>query len=204
MDRKEVFAVLLAAGKEINSTAIAKGFWKDKYERNRKEMCMLMISELAEALEGDRKQKFCCLTSGDSSLLSNIERLNREPFDKEWTELFELFVKDTIQDEIADTIIRVLDYVYGFEIAVNNDKFIYLGETSRNFAEDLETISYRILCAQRAEGTDPIFKTGKDSWEVVLKNLVALCDWWNIDILTHVRWKMIYNTTRPKLHGKKY
>lgn len=202
MDRKEVFAILLAAGKEINNTAILKGFWKDKDNRNRKEMCMLMISELGEALEADRKQRFCTLTSGSTTLVENKDRLNKEPFDKEWIELFELFVKDSVQDEIADTIIRVLDYVYGFEISVNDDKFRFLTVSSGNFAEDLETISFRILSAQRAEGIRYI--EIKDSWQIVLKNLIAFCDWWNIDILTHVRWKMIYNTTRPKLHGKKY
>lgn len=58
------------------------------------EMLMLIVSELGEALEADRKNKHCYKTI-------DIENLSCEQFN--------LVVKDTFEDELADVVIRVAD-----------------------------------------------------------------------------------------------
>ena len=65
----------------------------------------LIHSELSEALEADRKERFADLRSFDDSL---------QPFEDK----FKAYIKDTIQDELADTIIRVLDLCGWLEIDI--------------------------------------------------------------------------------------
>jgi NTP pyrophosphatase (non-canonical NTP hydrolase) len=78
----------------------AKGFW-DK-PRNVGEMLMLVVTELAEALEAHRKDKF--------SNWNWEQTPTREEFSAE--------VKDTFEDEIADAMIRLLDLSAGMGINI--------------------------------------------------------------------------------------
>lgn len=66
---------------------------------------MLIVSELSEALEADRKGKFC------KTEICNIVGLN-ESDDILFKEVFEDLVKDTFQDELADATIRIFDLAY--------------------------------------------------------------------------------------------
>lgn len=82
---------------EIHEYAINKGFW-DK-ERETGTLLMLCVSELAEAMEADRKDRY--------SDLELIEKDKEDFIDFKWS--FENSIKDTFEDELADTIIRILD-----------------------------------------------------------------------------------------------
>jgi NTP pyrophosphatase (non-canonical NTP hydrolase) len=84
-----------------------KGFW-DK-ERNVGEMLMLVTSELGEAMEAHRKGKFASFSKFDKDL----------NFHKGFKTSFENNVKDTFEDEIADSIIRLLDMAGGMNIDLN-------------------------------------------------------------------------------------
>ena len=77
----------------------AKGFW-DK-ERNVGELLMLVTSELGEAMEAHRKNRF----TPDFFTGSNHT-----------PKAFEDNVKDTFEDEIADAVIRLLDLSAGLGI----------------------------------------------------------------------------------------
>lgn len=83
--------------KEIHDNAVAKGFYEEKKEVGT--LLMLAVSELSEALEADRKGR---------KTPDNVVFLLGYP-DKMFEDLFERQVKDTFEDEMADTIIRVLD-----------------------------------------------------------------------------------------------
>lgn len=102
---------------------------------------MLTVSELSEAMESDRKDKFAKpeLIQTDFS-----NERNSNPTDQQLKEYFiedfEAHVKDTFEDEMADTIIRLLDF----------------------------------------------------------------CGGNGIDIEFHIKEKLKYNATRPKMHGKNY
>ncbi len=95
--------------KEIYIENIEKGFWKD--DRQIGTLLMLIVSELSEALEAHRKNK----SSTDISLIENSESFKEE---------FELHIKDTIEDEIADTFIRLFDFCGYLNIDI--DKHIKL------------------------------------------------------------------------------
>ncbi len=55
---------------------------------------MLIVSELSEALEADRNNR-----------RADLSAMNADPSKKS----FEMYVKDTFEDELADAIIRLLD-----------------------------------------------------------------------------------------------
>ena len=95
---------------EIHQNNVAKGFWEEKETKNVGEVLMLVVSELSEALEAHRKNKFS----------EPFERFNW--FD-DWSEErssdrinFQDYIKDSFEDEIADAVIRLFDLAEGFRI----------------------------------------------------------------------------------------
>ncbi|MFT5749789.1 MAG: NTP pyrophosphatase (non-canonical NTP hydrolase) [Ancylomarina sp.] len=101
--QNNVFAEgLTAAAEKVHLDNKRKGFW-DK-EREIGTLLMLVTSELAEALEADRKGKYAGKIASE---------------DKEYSEFpqwFEKNVKDTFEDEMADTVIRILDICGAMDI----------------------------------------------------------------------------------------
>lgn len=89
-----------ATSKEIHENAKAKGFW-DK-ERNLGEMLMLIVSEVSEAMEADRKAHYSDWVDMLPPFMTNIP-------DDEFKKIFEREVKNTFEDELADAVIRILD-----------------------------------------------------------------------------------------------
>jgi len=95
-----------------------KGFW-DK-ERNIGELLMLVTSELAEALEAHRKGKNANLISFKSDLYFGdvIDFDIKESDVAFFQSIFKTHIKDTFEDEIADTLIRLLDLCGGLCIDI--------------------------------------------------------------------------------------
>lgn len=89
----------------VHNNAIEKGFWNDP--RDVGTLLMLCVSELAEALEADRKEKKASKKTVD-------EMIGSEGFHFDYT--FETEIKDTFEDEIADTVIRIFDLCGGLGI----------------------------------------------------------------------------------------
>ena len=84
--------------------------------KNIGELLMLIVSELGEALEAHRKNKF-----------ANSDALNilyQKETNVNLISAFERFEKDTLEDEIADVFIRIFDiagYLAGFRMfSINN------------------------------------------------------------------------------------
>lgn len=119
--------------KKSYKNARDKGFWNQK--RNLGELLMLIVSELGEALEANRKERIAN-EKEVNELIYKQDFISSDDFIK----CFESQIKDTFQDEIADVFIRLED----------------------------------------------------------------LCGGLNIDIEKYIELKMKYNSTRKKLHGKKY
>ena len=90
---------------EIHANAIEKGFYDNPREIGT--LLMLIVSELAEALEADRKGQY---TSFGAYNRAEKELVIEDSFGKiEFATLFNAYIKNTLEDELADTIIRVLD-----------------------------------------------------------------------------------------------
>lgn len=104
---KELLKGLNEASKLIHEDAKAKGFYDAPIETGT--LLMLVVSELSEALEADRKG-----SSARKDLFIDVTtrvwaNKNKTQLDKD-IECFCDCIKDTHEDEIADTIIRLLDY----------------------------------------------------------------------------------------------
>jgi len=98
--------------KKAHGVAKEKGFWDE--ERNVPEMLMLIVSELAEALEALRKDHFADPFAGAilAEDLDNWDDTMIEP----WKAGFEKAVKSSFEDEIADVAIRLFDLCGGMGI----------------------------------------------------------------------------------------
>ena len=85
---------------EVHENAKNKGFHEN--EKNIGEMLCLIHSEVSEALEADRIDNY-------------VEGVNIEVFkdaekdNVDWKGLFEIQIKNTFEDELADVVIRVMD-----------------------------------------------------------------------------------------------
>ena len=105
--------------------AKSKGFWEG--ERNKPEMLMLVVSELAEALEALRKDHYA-----DQDVVESLSHdLELDRTDEEfllkainWKTSFEKGVKSSFEDELADVAIRLFDLCGG--LGVDLEKHIEL------------------------------------------------------------------------------
>jgi len=75
------------------------GFYEKKPEIA--SLLMLIVTELSEACEADRKNKHTNKNGLDHYLMDSISVLNYE--------FFEAKIKDTFEDELADAVIRIFD-----------------------------------------------------------------------------------------------
>jgi NTP pyrophosphatase (non-canonical NTP hydrolase) len=90
--------------KAAHENAVAKGFYEDRRD-NIAEKLMLIVSELAEALEADRKGRHTFLfTFPYGKAPENFDKY--VPKDDTF---FEQAIKDTFEDELADAVIRIFD-----------------------------------------------------------------------------------------------
>ncbi len=117
--------------KQIYEGNKLRGF--DVSKENIGQTLMLVVSELAEALEADRNEKYCDLMRyyekrQDEFIFKHKQETDpmfypRSPelvlTDAEIEkQTFEHHVKDTFEDEIADAVIRLLDLCAAFEIDI--------------------------------------------------------------------------------------
>ena len=170
----------------------------DKELSNEHCLC-LVISELMEAVEADRKGK----RADRESFKSSYE--NEEPHDDaNFKCCFEKYIKDTLPDELSDAVIRLLDLCGLRKIDIGDflDEIIseeakrYNGET---FTESIYAIStIPIRCEYEY---DFLFNEQVNG---MLLGIIGLAKYLNIDLFWHVEQKMRYNELRENKHGKKY
>lgn len=104
--------------KQIFEANQAKGFWgEDPKTRNRSECLMLMVSELAEAQEALRNNEHSTV---EGTLIEEWVELHAGgQIDNDmFRENFKMAVKDSHEDEIADALIRILDYCGAHKINI--------------------------------------------------------------------------------------
>ena len=182
--------------KDCHQRAVAKGFWGQKHTIFHH--LMLVVSELCEAVEADRLGKWAKL---DPDTIDTLQRIEGEPYAQE----FLREVKDTVEDEIADAVIRLLDLL-GCLL-----KGVELTQEEMNMvpaAYDNDTPPNMLTDALFVVVSGSVYGISKDKEFISvlspIKSLENLCDHLGIDLMTHIELKLKYNETRPALHGKKY
>ena len=93
--------------KTIHEANKAKGFYDEKTEIGTK--LMLVVSELAEGMDADRK--------GLHAKVDQFEQLIKSG-EYSFQDAFKSTIKDTFEDEMADTIIRMFDLSGFLEIDI--------------------------------------------------------------------------------------
>lgn len=91
---------------EIHSNARSKGFYEQP--KNIGEMLCLIHSEVSEALEADRKNHYAVKSW---NIEKNIDLNDMESTSKKqyFQNEFEVAIKNSFEDELADVMIRVMD-----------------------------------------------------------------------------------------------
>lgn len=76
---------------------------KGKAPKNIGELLMLVVSELGEALEAHRKGSL----GGHACLIDMFDENEKDQ--NKWNENFRELIKDSLEDELADAVIRIAD-----------------------------------------------------------------------------------------------
>jgi len=114
MGNNKLCAGLNDAAKTIHEDNKRKGFWDDKRETGT--LLMLCVSELAEALEADRKGRYTDLQAyNECEKADDVLEADKGAYE---LSSFHSLIKDTFEDEIADTVIRILDLCGAMEIDI--------------------------------------------------------------------------------------
>lgn len=90
----------------IHKNNIDKGFYEK--EKNIGEMLCLIHSEVSEALEADRKEHYAVKSWNMENNVSSLDFEN-ETDRLYFMQEFQVAIKNSFEDELADIIIRVLD-----------------------------------------------------------------------------------------------
>jgi NTP pyrophosphatase (non-canonical NTP hydrolase) len=88
---------------EIHKNAVSKGFYEE--EKDTATWLMLIVTEVAEACEADRKDHFADWEAFDGGLVGPLSIRDRIG----WVSDFDDYIKDSFEDELADIMIRVMD-----------------------------------------------------------------------------------------------
>ncbi len=189
--------VLNRYAKDCHQRSVAKGFWDVPHSVGH--YLMLAFGELHEAIEADRLGKWVKLTPEQVEELRGLEGAA-------FAQAFLRIVKDTVGDEIADAVIRLLDLL-GWML---KDRALSEAEVATDLGVSAFYISGEMTLA---DALWPILQEacclcGKYAHRYAIlyaiKSLELLCDHLGIDMMAHIDLKLKYNATRPALHGKKY
>ena len=150
---------------------------------------MLIITELSEAVNADRKGNYASQKISSTSRYTSFPT-SENRFKKE----FNAFIKDTVEDELADAVIRILD------LCARRNVNISLSE---------HQISWRVLCITKESFiesvyfnikplTNPYFILDGANVVSILENIFAIAYSRNIDLLWHIEQKVRYNEATLK------
>ena len=172
--------------------AVAHG-WHDQEYSNEHFLC-LVISELMEAVEADRNGKRAQIGMFKEWQGNSIS-LTEETRQRRFKEDFEAFIKGSVEEELADACIRLLDLagLRGYDL----DSFDYEGSDTEDYSDMTFTESMFRICVYVTDnfyGDEPF---------ILLNEIFAFCRDRNIDIFWHIEHKMKYNELRPYKHGDK-
>lgn len=175
--------------------AVAHG-WHDENLSDEHFLC-LVISELMEAVEADRKNRHASVKFFNHSIDYALRELHltEQDFDNYFFNSYKENIKGSVEEELADACIRLLDLA-GLRGIFIHGSVTFVVQDEKTFTENV----YYII----AELTNPKYVSSKNI-NYALNQIQKLADMLKIDLLWHIEQKMKYNELRPYKHGgKKY
>ena len=166
----------------IHNNASAHGF-HDERKPDEHWLCMVM-TEIAEAVEADRK--------GSKANTEGFKKMMLYGHDFEVT--YRDYIKGSIEEEFADIVIRLLDFINEkYYNSMDWDCYYYGAKAFKEYS--FTQNAYRLLASLKADT------------EHLLDALYFMYSWaglYDIDLDFHIEMKMRYNESRPIKHGKRY
>lgn len=177
---------------EIHQTAVAHGFWENA--PSDEHFLCLVISELMEAVEADRKRNFANVPIEKKG--TTLDPSTFHPQNRYFRSTFEDWIKDTVEDELADAVIRILDLAGANNINMNvrDDIYPMFPQHKSSLTEDIYLIVKELV------GNYPLEVTLNMCRMMICKLAYSK----SIDLSWHIEQKMLYNSTRDYKHGKLY
>jgi len=176
-------------------TAVAHGFHEEV--RPDAYWLGLVMSEMGEAINADQK-----------GLRANVVRFVEDmELENPFKESFEAHIKDSLEDELADIVIRLLDFaglreyelsVTSYDLLINHSLLLTLKECG------LPGILFKLISALGNAFYNERTESGINSLIDVLSNHFETITGSDKDLWWFVEQKMQYNELRPKLNGKRY
>lgn len=175
--------------------AVAHG-WHEENLSDEHFLC-LVISELMEAVEADRKGRHADVTKFNQEMDYYIHemKLYGENYDKAYRDMFEYYLKDSIEDELADACIRLLDYCGTINFTIDDSCLEpeVIEEFSRIYNDKIFTESIFNITTSIT----------RFEIQISLLKIFGLAKHLGIDLFWHIEQKMKYNELRPYKHGDK-
>ncbi|WP_297272435.1 hypothetical protein [uncultured Bacteroides sp.] len=169
--------------------AVVHGWHEDNLS-NEHFLC-LVISELMEAVEADRKGSH-----------ADIEAFNKYENRIDFEENFERQIKGSVEEELADACIRLLDLAGLRNVDLGEVTLDELKSSEGFFDWTFTESMFFLVC--NLTNTDFIETHSFDSYlRVALMEIMGFCVKKDIDIFWHIEQKMKYNELRPFMHGGK-
>lgn len=169
--------------------AVAHG-WHEENLNDEHFLC-LVISELMEAVEADRKGKH-----------ADVEAFNKYCDCIDFKENFERQIKGTVEEELADSCIRLLDLAGLRSVDLGEVDLDELKCSEGIFDWSFTEAIFSLVC--NITDSDYIETASFDSFlRVALIEIFVFCTQKNINIFWYIEQKMRYNELRPYKHGNK-
>ena len=170
---------------EAYSIAKANGWHEEEHSDSH--WLMLIITEIAEAVQADRK-----------NLHADVEAFKKYEHTLDFKENFERQIKNTVEDELSDVVIRCLDLA---------------GLRKFDLEEEVEALMEMVESIKEGSGFIDLcyalsgISTCDDSTEqktiAIIAVVLKYCELTGIDLDFFIRAKMNYNRLRGYKHGGK-
>ena len=165
-------------------------------------LLMLVVTEVSEAVEAHRRGKRALYRT------FNIESTSKQPVgneDKHWKYCFEIFIKNSVGDELSDVCIRLFDIYgkeglwYGNGITPNNQD-----EGYKQWEEDFGKLNFTQIAFEFIGGIMESYKDNCIFFDYLVFFIFCWAEHLGIDLAWHIEQKMRYNSMRERKHGKLY
>ena len=185
-------------------TACKHGFHDEK--RSVMHFLMLVVTEVSEAVEADRKMRHADL----SRFKREYEKYpNLVDEQTRFVTSFEKYVKDSLEDELSDVCIRLYDFcgAFGvesedFSLYLNGD-FVYTWSEEFGSESVCEQCYELVQCVCEISGDSSVYEIS-EAVSAALLYCFCFAQHHGIDLERHIELKMDYNESREVRHGKMY
>lgn len=171
---------------KAHANSVRHGFWENNLS-DQHFLC-LVISELMEAVEADRKGDYA---GKDMKKLFEDDLASGEDFKG----LFESHLKDTVEDELADAAIRLLDLAGAHNLNLNRLCLKHVVTPRKTFTENIFAIVKDLVNYKYSQ---------EEQVNYALHQIRRLSEIMGFNLEWHIEQKMRYNESREVKHGKKY